>query len=82
MSDHNESSDDPSVPPPPLNLSSGGTRGQGFGLSLGLHPLDLSYTCLPIEEKVKTERYKNKSESKLAESSAVAMALRNEIREE
>lgn len=82
MSEHNESSDDPSVPPPPLNLSSGGTRGQGFGLNLGLKPLDLSYTCLPIEEKVKTERYKNKSESKLAESSAVAMALRNEIREE
>lgn len=82
MSEQPDLSTDPLAPPPPLNLSSGGILEKGFGLSLGLKPLNLSYTCLSIEEKVQTDRYKKKVESELAESSAIAMALREEIREE
>jgi hypothetical protein len=83
MSEQPELSTDPSSPPPPLNLSGGGgTFVPGHGLSLGLQPLNLSYTCLSIEEKVQTDRYKKKVESELAESGAIAMALREEIREE
>jgi len=83
MSENSSPPTDPSAPPPSLDLSSGAeTFVPGHGLSLGLKPLNLSYTCLSIEEKVQTDRYKKKVESELAESGAVAMALREEIREE